>query len=121
MGRRRRVLRGGCSGGGWAAGGSLGEADPVRLQGGADLDHVGAVGADGLVEEFAGDVELLGPVGDIGGDLGVDLGFAGGDLVAVLGFGLFDGCCAGDDVRQWFLFPVLLGWMRIRVLGCPLA
>ena len=90
-------------------------------EGGADLDDVGAVGADGLVEDVAGDVELLGPVGDVGGDLGIDLGVAGGDLVAVLGFGLFEGGCSGDDVRHSFLFPVLLGWMRIGVERCPLA
>ena len=86
-------------------------------EGGAELDDVGAVGADGLVEDVAGDVELLGPEGDVGGDLGVDLGVAGGDLVAVLGFGLFDGG-GGNDVRHAILFPVLVSWMRMGVGGC---
>ena len=72
-------------------------------EGGAEFDDVGAVGADGLVEEVSGDVELLGPIGDVGGDFGVDLGLAGGDFVAVLGFWFFDGGCACDDVGHSFL------------------
>ena len=40
---------------------------------GADLVDVGAVGADGLMQRIAGDTKLLRPVGDIRGQLGVDL------------------------------------------------
>jgi hypothetical protein len=43
------------------------------MEGGPDLIDVGAVGADGFVEPIAGHAELLGPVGDVGGHLGVDL------------------------------------------------
>jgi hypothetical protein len=43
------------------------------VEGGADLLDVGAVGADGFVELVAGDVELFGPIGDVGGHFGVDL------------------------------------------------
>ena len=39
--------------------------------GGADFVDVGAVDADGFVEDLAGDVEFLGPVGDVGGGFGV--------------------------------------------------
>ena len=69
----RKVLWGG-------SGGVVGE-------GGADFVDVGAVGADGFVEGLAGDVELFGPVGDVGGDFGVDLfGVAGAlDVVFVGG------------------------------------
>jgi len=59
------------------------------VEGGADLFDVGSVDADGFVELFAGDVELVGPVGDIGCHFGVDLfGVVGrlnvGALVAVV-------------------------------------
>ena len=67
-------------------------------EGGADLDNMGAVGADRFVEDLTGDSELLGPVMDVGGELGVDLGVARGNLVAVLGFRFVDGCSVGDDV-----------------------
>jgi hypothetical protein len=43
----------------WGSGGVVGE-------GGADLVDVGAVDANGLVEDLAGDVELFRPVGDVG-------------------------------------------------------
>jgi hypothetical protein len=43
------------------------------VEGGADLLDVSAVGADGFVELVAGDVELFGPEGDVGGHFGVDL------------------------------------------------
>ena len=43
------------------------------VEGGADLLDVGSVDADGFVELFAGDVELVGPVSDVGGHLWVDL------------------------------------------------
>ena len=54
-------------------------------EGGADLVDVGAVGADGFVEGLAGDVEFFGPVGDVGGDFGLDLVGVHEDCVAVLG------------------------------------
>ena len=69
----------------------------VRLEGGADLGDVGAVSADGVVELFAGDAELVGPVGNVGGQLGVDLVGVVRALVVLLvrgmglaGLGLFD-------------------------------
>jgi hypothetical protein len=52
-------------------------------EGGADLVDVGAVGADGFVEGLTGDVELFGPVGDVGGDFGVDLFRVAGALGVV--------------------------------------
>jgi hypothetical protein len=76
----------------------------VRVEGGADLFDVGAVGADGLVELVAGDAELFGPISDVGGHLGVDffgvvralggffvegMGFVGFGGVVVLGHACF--------------------------------
>ena len=86
-------------------------------EGGAEFDDVGAVGADGLVEEVSGDVELLGPIGDVGGDFGVDLGLAGGDFVAVLGFGSSMGAALAmmSDIRS--SFRVSLRWMRMVGVG----
>ena len=43
------------------------------LEGGADLVDVGAVDAHGFAELVAGDVELFGPVADVGGHFGVNL------------------------------------------------
>ena len=79
-------------------------------QGGAEFVDVGAVGSDGLVEGFAGDAELFGPVGDVRGHFGVDLfgvvgalgvffvggvEFVGFGCVVVLGHAgfLFSGWC----------------------------
>jgi len=45
----------------------------VSGKGGADLFNVGSMAADGFVELVAGDAKLFGPVGDVGGHLGVDL------------------------------------------------
>jgi hypothetical protein len=75
------------------------------MDGGADLVHVGAVTADELVELVAGDAELSGPIGDVGGHFGVDLlgvvralggvlffggvGFMHFGIVVVLGHGCF--------------------------------
>jgi hypothetical protein len=63
------------------------------VEGGANLLDVGAVGADGFVELVAGDVELFGPVGDVGGHFGVDLfgivGALGGFFVKGVGFVAF--------------------------------
>ena len=44
----------------------------VMLQGGADLVDVGAVDAHRFPELVAGDVELFGPVADVGGHFGID-------------------------------------------------
>jgi hypothetical protein len=66
----------------------------VGVEGGADLVDLGAVDADGFVEDLGGDAELVGPVGHVGGDLGVDLvgvvGALGGFFVGgvgLVGFG----------------------------------
>ena len=63
-------------------------------KGGADLFDLGAVGPDGLMQDLTGDVEFLGPVGDVGGDFGVDFSLAAGALgvvfvngVRLVGFG----------------------------------
>ena len=71
------------------------------VEGGADLFYVGAVDADGFVKLVAGDVELLGPVSDVGGHLGVDLlgvvgAFDVGTLVTIV-LGIVDDLCGGDD------------------------
>ena len=77
----------------------------MLVEGGADLFDVGAVDADELVELLAGDFELVGPVGDVGGHLGVDLlgvvgAFDVGALVAVeVGVDdlVVDGLGGGED------------------------
>ena len=76
-------------------------------QGGADFVDVGAVGADGFVEDLAGDVELFGPVGDVGGDFGVDLfGVAGAlGVVFVDGVELVDFGGVVMLGHAGFLFP----------------
>src|SRR5580698_5432736 len=90
-------------------------------EGGADFVDVGDVDADGFVEGLAGDVKLFRPVGDVGGDFGVDLlGIAGAlgvvfvDGVELVGFG----CVvmlghAGSSFRVG-----LVSWMRMGVGGC---
>jgi hypothetical protein len=90
------------------------------LEGGADFFDVGAVSADGFVELVAGDVELFGPVGDVGGHFGVDLfgivralGVFFVDGVGFVGFGCF--VMFGHVL---FLFPlVLVRWMRMCGVG----
>ncbi len=77
----------------------FGELDAVGFEGVADLVDVGAVDADGLVENLAGDAELFGPVVDVGGELGVDLLRVGGNLVAVLGFGVAPDFDATRQIR----------------------
>ena len=65
----------------------------VGVEGGADLVDLGAVDADGFVEDLGGDVELVGPIGHVGGDLGVDLfGVVGAGGVVFVG-----------GVGRWFL------------------
>jgi len=73
----------------------------VRVQGGTDFFDVGAVGANGFVKLVAGDVELFGPIGDVGGHFGVDLfgvvgAFDMGTFVAVE-LGVDDGFGCGED------------------------
>jgi hypothetical protein len=80
----------------------------VVLEGGADLFDVGAVGADGFVELVAGDAELLGPIGDVGGLFGVDLfgvvrALGGVVLVESVGFVGFR--CVVMFGHGSFLFP----------------
>jgi hypothetical protein len=90
------------------------------VEGGADFFDVGAVGADGFVELVAGDVELFGPIGDVGGHLWVDLfgivwalGVFFVDGVGLVGFGGF--VMLGHAL---FLFPlVLVRWMRLGGFG----
>jgi hypothetical protein len=89
----------------------------VGVEGGSDLVDFGAVGADGFVEDLGGDAELVGPVGHVGGDLGVDhvgvvgafgvffvggVGFVGFGFVVVLGH-----LCGLDSLR----------WMRMGWVG----
>jgi len=83
----------------------------VGVEGGADLVDMGAVAADGLMQLVAGDVELVGPVGDVGGHLGVDLfrivrALGGVLLVEGMGFvalaGFFFGIAVlGDGVSSF--------------------
>ena len=65
----------------------------MGVEGGADLFYLGAVDADGFVEDLGGDVELVGPVGHVGGDFGVDIvgvvGALGVVFVGGVGFGFF--------------------------------
>jgi len=76
-------------------------------EGGADLVDVGTVDADGFVEDLAGDVELFGPVGDVGGDFRVDLlGVAGALAVLFVGgVGLVGLGCVVVLGHAGFLFP----------------
>ena len=81
------------------------------MQGSAHLLNVGAMAADGLMQLVAGDVELVGPVGDVGGHLGVDLfrivrALGGVLLVEGMGFvalaGFFFGIAVlGDGVSSF--------------------
>ena len=73
------------------------------VEGGADLVDVGAVAADGFVEGVTGDAELFGPVGDVGGELGVD------DFGVVRTFG---GCVFVGGVSG-----VLFGGLFVLVFG----
>lgn len=71
---------------------------------------VGAVGADGLMELVAGGVELFGPVGDVGCELGVD------DVGVVRADGmLLVGC-----VRRVFLRLLLVLYGFVFGHGYPL-
>src|ERR1700678_2147902 len=45
----------------------------MGMKDGADFFHVGSVRADRFVELVAGDTKLLGPIGDVGCHLGIDL------------------------------------------------
>jgi hypothetical protein len=86
-------------------------AESAFVEGGADLFDVGSVGADGFVELVAGDLELVSPVGDVGGHFGVDLfrivgAFEGVVFVEGVGFvtlaGLFFGIAMfGDGIASF--------------------
>jgi hypothetical protein len=87
------------------------------VQAGAYLFDVRAVDADGFVEFGTGDAKLFGPVGDVGGHLGVDLfgvvgTFQGFGVLGVGGaeFGLLD-----------FLVLVRLGVVGVRHRFVPLS
>jgi len=97
--------------------GGRGRSDGVVGECGADLVDVGAVRADGFMQDLAGDVELPGPVGDVGGDFGVDLFRVAGtlgvvfvDSVEFVGFG-----CGFLRIvmlgHVGFLFPGGSGWL----------
>ncbi len=45
----------------------------MGVEGGADFFDVCAVRSDGVVKLFAGDAKLVSPVGDVRGELGIDL------------------------------------------------
>ncbi len=71
------------------------------MEGGADFFYVVAVNADDLVELLAGDMELVGPIGDVGGHLGVDLlgvmrAFDVRALMTVM-LGIVDGLGGGEN------------------------
>ena len=59
-----------------SSGGGAGES-------GFDFGDMVAVDADGFVEGFAGDAPLLGPVMDVRGEFGVDLGLAAVEVIYV--------------------------------------
>jgi hypothetical protein len=66
----------------------------VRVKGGANFLCVGSMGPDRFVELIAGDAELLRPICDVGGHLGIDF------LRVVRTFDVF-----------------LMGGMRLVILG----
>ena len=89
----------------------------VVVESGADFFDVGAVGADGFVELVAGDVELFGPVGDVGGHLGVDLFRVVGPCV---GFGVLGVRGAQLRLLDFFVF-VRFGVVGVRHWFVPLS
>jgi hypothetical protein len=83
----------------------------VGVKGGADFFHVGSVRADRFVELVAGDTKLFGPIGDVGGHLGIDLlqvvrSFS---MFFVYGVGLMDLGCIAVLGHTFFLLMVLSG------------
>jgi len=84
----------------------------VGMEGGADLVDLGAVDADGFVKDLGGDAELVGPVGHVGGDLGVD------DVGVVRSLGVvFVGGVGFDFLGLLFvLYGIMLGHRGPRVL-----
>jgi hypothetical protein len=79
----------------------------MGMKDGADFFHVGSVRADRFVELVAGDTKLLGPIGDVGCHLGIDLfqvvrPFS---MFFVYGVGLMDLWCIavlGHVFSLWF-------------------
>jgi hypothetical protein len=87
------------------------------VEGSADFFYVGAVDADGFVELLAGDAELFGPVGDVGGHLGVDLF---GVVGAGVGFGVLG--VRGAELRLFDFFVFVgLGVVGVRHWFVPLS
>jgi hypothetical protein len=86
------------------------------VEGGTDLFDVGAVDADGFVELVAGDVELFGPVMDVGRHLGVDLFRVMG---AGLGFGVLGVGGAEFGFLDFFVL-VRFGVVGVRHVFGPL-
>ena len=72
------------------------------MERGSDFLDMRAVGTDGLVQHVAGDSELLRPVGDVGGQFGVDL------LGVVRAFGVFFVDRVGDEFLGGLLVFVLV-------------
>ena len=77
----------------------------MGVEGGADLVDFGAVDADGFVEDLGGDVELVGPVGHVGGDLGVDLV----EVVGSLGVVFVGGVGRGFLGLLFVLYGIMFG------------
>jgi hypothetical protein len=67
----------------------------MGVEGGADFFHVGSMRADRFVELSSGDTKLFGPIGDVGGHLGIDLFQVVGSfsMFLVYGVGLMDLWC----------------------------
>ena len=101
------VSGGSCADGGSASRESLNaEAGSlVGVKGGADLVDLGAVDADGFVEDLGGDAELVGPVGHVGGDLGVDLV----EVVGSLGVVFVGGVGRGFLGLLFVLYGIMFG------------
>jgi hypothetical protein len=83
----------------------------VGVKGGADFFHVGSVRADRFVELVAGNPELLGPIGNVGSHLGIDLlqVVRSFNMFLVYGVGLVDFGCVAVLGHASFLLLVLSG------------
>jgi hypothetical protein len=83
----------------------------MGVEGGADFFHVGSVRADRFVELVAGDTKLFGPIGYVGGHLGIDLFHVVGSfsMFLVSGVGLMGFGCIAVLGHRFFLLIALLG------------